>query len=180
MLKKPLLPILATALLFTSVCHAADRLLPTEDAQKLGVSFKKDGKALYVDVLNASQSVLTGLTVQCEVDLPPVTMTPDYVPPARPRPKHLATGSAVVAPDEDFSLLFGNTSGDGRKGKGGEHISDYSSRTVRDREFVKLELTGLRVLPGKSVEGYTETPKAIRHCSALDPRGREKKLYEVF
>ena len=47
-----------------------------------------------------------------------------------------------------------------------------------DRAFVYLP--DIRVLPGKTVEGYLETSVSVHACGIGWVRGRLKKFYEAF
>lgn len=129
-----------------------DKLLPSEEATKISLSLRRDGRALLITVKNDSRLALTSADLVCEL-----------YDSSKPLPKFATNGREwCVSPKDNLDEYF-------RQGGKCEHPNPYSWSIPEP------------VLPGKSKEFYFETPNGrlppVR-CASMDLRGRARKLWE--
>lgn len=167
--------ILAIAILWSSA-EAQDRqkLLPSEEAAKISMTWRLDGRAQLVTVKNDSRLVLISAELACEL-----------YDASKPIPKFAPNGDEVCVSNTQVT------------GKGMSDGLDQQLAQLAETSKQKLRLMNLRkecvstypishtlpepVLPGKSKEFYFETDKQRLppiHCALTELRGRARKLWE--
>lgn len=132
---------------------AEERLLPTDQARRINVSIKRDGKAVLALVSNGSQSVVTSAKFVC-------TTYDTNNPNAK------VSWNGLTLCDPAVPGFF--------------YLSGGEFQACQQRGVWTQELTE-KLLPGKAKEYYFEPPEAAiatLKCDVSDFRGREKKVLE--
>jgi len=150
-----------------------DRLLPTTQQQKIGVSATQDGRAVDVTIVNGSDLVVTGGEVVCRA----VAVPPPPVAPGCPDPILGVDVNRIVAEvmTKDSREKRPKAAQPARSRPG-----CTSDPYIRDRPVVLKKRVDAKILPGRSSQLYAEVEGAVAldSCNLVDPRGRERRLLD--